>query len=264
MPHSYYNQFEQTSQGDPTFKELPIFHTMEGKIFTSIIYNTSRELAPAYCKNFQIDLLYFFYGRPSYRVKTETPTADQGLFPVVILINPKITSELPLHNMYPFDTGGFGEKMYDSFIDTNSYKVQEFAMPKNTDLRCHVEFYYSSNQDYIDDKAKSDISCISPHNFHQQNYYRLISSEMNSPFDERRSCIELQCNRPVTLNHGIVNAVVMPVTWLDADEICDVIVEEWEADIIPYSFDGSRPIPKELSNEARKETIRYMQDQKWI
>ena len=99
-----------SSDGD-SLDLLPFFHTNTDDEIYEITKNkkpTEYYLEPSKCKNFDEELLYFFYGRAPYKIK--------GTLDKIASINPiTMLYELDLKNpepckIFPFDTGGYIDK----------------------------------------------------------------------------------------------------------------------------------------------------------
>ena len=83
---------------------FPMMHSCE--CFDSRLIIKSERLESRPCKVLNKDVLYFFYGKPSYPVgeKVEGNRTDIEYCPVCFIVNP---DKVKIYRVFPFDTGAF-------------------------------------------------------------------------------------------------------------------------------------------------------------
>lgn len=218
---------------------LPLVHSTDLFRFQQI--RLSGKLSTAECPVYQGEkLLYFFYGRPSYRPHlTEGPLDARSFAPVCMVFN----HELANHAMrvMPFDSGAFHHQRTHPPIHEGMTR-EDFELTVNTNAPMKlITTFFGSERDYLDEKPAPVEGIDEWADFHVDAYYRLIRRGGNQGSDERISAIELQFDRAVPLARQLM-AVILPAPYLDRPGIREQI-EGWGAIGIPYQMGGTfRPI----------------------
>jgi len=101
---------------------LPLLHTTDVYRFTNVLEDG--QLEPRACPVFKGEpLLYFFYGRPSYRANPkEEATGLDHYLPVCLLF--RAQNVTPIKRIFPFDSGGFDAQLYsdaDHYQEVDTY-----------------------------------------------------------------------------------------------------------------------------------------------
>ncbi len=225
-----FNEFvKATTECKP---HLPIIHTCEAFVFREVL--AEQILRTSQCKQFKGDsLLYFFYGRPAYRLsKGEVPHSNPAFLPVCIMLKPDAAKSPK--RIAPFDTGAFSSGLFDDHIHP-SMKREDFLLDNNYGMPARlVKLFYGSNSGYING-TPTNIS-IPPLEFEALSYYRLISQTGKTLYDDRRATVEIQCDQDIDLKPGNVLLIVLPSIFLDDDQVRTTIVEEWSSDVRTYSM----------------------------
>ena len=127
---------------EPYNKVLAWCHTTHAYRFRSMV--ECGECRLQLCPVFAEDLLYFFYGRPAYRV-TEEPMSKSSALPVVLLFDPQIVDSGK--RLFPFDTGAFHANRLDNWMDPEM-KLPHFEMECGSDavLRFVAALYESNDK----------------------------------------------------------------------------------------------------------------------
>jgi len=179
-------------------------------------------------------LLYFFYGRPSYRVHPQVSNTRISTFAPVCFVFKK-NFPWPGERLHPFDTGAFIDgRMVTSMHP--SFKLGDFELtPVPESAQALVSAFYESNENYIDCEPSNNIDAAELARRRLQRvetYHNLINFAPNDHNDERIHSIELQTSDNVPLK-GHLLALVVPGRFFD-DEQMLAITNNWECRVIPY------------------------------
>lgn len=238
---------------------MPLVHSTDLAGFREIMH--TGKLAPTQCPVFKEDLLYFFYGRPAYRVSSEVAGGLQEAYmPICIIMEPKIA--IPVSRIFPFDSGAFQSKLFKRFIPTK-FTIDSYQLGTQLDLPQQVvSAFFGNNENYMSGDVQT--TTIPPLELEVSHYYRLISDtgisfEDEDPFpDDRRYSIEIQSPDEVPLKefavskaarrsrkkkslaHVVVGhkvlAVIMPRAYMRDSSIRGMITKTWKAKILPYNY----------------------------
>ncbi|MBV9993557.1 MAG: hypothetical protein JOZ72_19965 [Alphaproteobacteria bacterium] len=205
-----FNSF--VGQQPPATGELPLTHITDGLGFRGILQ--TGELRPEHCQVFDEPLLYFFYGRPAYRVNSQRlSSAIDAYAPVCLILRPK--SLVVPKRIFPFDSGAFNG---DRFAEAMHRKMllDDFALDVSpeTPLRL-ISLFFGDCERYYRNIPLEKIE-IPPLSFEASSYHVLITSRHENAFDERISAIELQSEGTLDLN-SVAEAVVVPDAFATPD-----------------------------------------------
>lgn len=214
---------------------LPLTHIADVEGFFRAVTDgkiTQRTL----CQVFNENLVYTFYGRPSYRLNAGGDEAfnSQSYAPVCFILDQDAT---PPKRVFPFDSGGFSFYAQHLHRDHN---LQTYEMdPSISNAQKLVGKFYGSNQAYLDMFPIQGLT-FSPLETTLSNYYGLIASQAQGS-DERHSSVEIQFDAPFDLM-GKILAVVLPSAIAD-DATIQKSLASWNAIPLPYKIRGRfRPI----------------------
>lgn len=201
---------------NPLPELLPIFHNCEAMDFKKILHDD--ELKTISCKVFNKNLLYFFYGKPSYPIydKNSLIRTDSYYLPCCFIIN---TRKIEHINIYPFDTGAFKSGLYKSFMH-RSMQVEDFQIGNNfKDIQNYISIIFGSNDNYLSGAAnifpKSEEEIV-------QSLEKMIAADGDLPFDERCYTIEIIKEEPLKLSEAI-EALILPQTQSNRSYFLDYI-----------------------------------------
>ena len=174
----------------------------------------SGSLVPREDKVFRPDhLVYFFYGRPSYRVHMdEHPSGLSHYLPVCIIFRP---TGLPTpKRVFPFDTGAFHAGLYSNAMHQDM-SIADFGLdPDLTSAGKLVSLFFESAKDYLEAKPRTSVPIAST-DFEAHSFHALIAQQTRSNADDRVSAVELQFDCPISLaSHA--QAIVAPGPLLDS------------------------------------------------
>jgi hypothetical protein len=210
---------------------LPFLHTTEAVNLNELL--SECRLTPSWCGVFSEDLLYFFYGRASYRpMNSGTSRTDWAYFPITFILD---YSGLPeAKRAYPFDTGAYASGIFEKFFH-KKFAMEDFEFSEVDDFaRRFVGAVFGSNSGYVFGEHRIK----SPPEFSFQSaksYLDLVASTGETIFDDRRSALEVQIDKSVSLTSGNLLAVILPKKALDDNRIRDTILGEWRATPITYN-----------------------------
>lgn len=197
-------------------KLLPFLHSCEGYNGGKII--KSNELRTTNCKVFNKDLLYFFYGKPSYPVgeKNETKRTDDLYCPVCFIVNPK---KVPIYKVFPFDSGAFKGKKYKDFLHRDM-QIEDFELENNVDaILSYVATVFSNNKSYINGfacKKESDYPEI-------EAFFNLLNAKGSFDIDERADTVEIISKVSVKIK-DVVECIILPESLMERKEISKFII----------------------------------------
>lgn len=229
MPDTFSGQLTACPSSATHSVPLPLAHVTDFERLRSIL-RANVINPPGPCKVYGEHIFYTFWARPDYRLQGDGYTySEMTCAPVCLLLQ----SDLAQHarRVLPFDSGGFeryGPAMH------HSWTREQFELNGGIDLpMLIVGTFFGHNRAYYDRKAVEGLKF----NTMQEKlhvYYKLITNQLPSVFDQRCSAIEVQLVPPIELN-GNVLAVVLPRDGLDIpmrDAIRNI-----GAHAIPYEFE---------------------------
>lgn len=190
------------------------------------------KLKPRWCDHFKRDLIYFFYGRPSYTINSShySESQEYGL-PVCLVLMPDSLKKF--HRVFPFDTGAFKKGYFKAFFG-HEMSILKFLLKSTTDCPGKlVGGFYNSNFKYFIEEPNSNKPGKIV-DFEIRAYHDLITSRASSKYDDRRSAAEIQSDAVITLTEENVIAVVLPYLLMDVPKIRSRVITDWKAEIIPY------------------------------
>lgn len=194
---------------------LPFLHSCEGYNGEKII--KSNELKTANCKVFNEDLLYFFYGKPSYPVgeKNETKRTDDLYCPVCFIINPK---KVPIYRVFPFDSGAFKEKRYKDFLHRDM-KIEDFELENSVDaILSYIATIFDNNRKYIE-----GFACKRESNYLEiESFLNLLNAKGSFDIDERANTVEIILKEGVIIK-DVVECIILPESLMERKEVSKFI-----------------------------------------
>jgi hypothetical protein len=212
--------------------QLPLVHTTRG-VPSRAIFETF-QLKGKFDESFKQDMLYFFYGLPSYKPerKDELTSIDGALWPVCFIVRP--ISDGPLQAIYPFDTGAYLAEYYTKVISPD-VSLNNFLLGATMDIPPKVvSTFFGTNMNYYAGNYNSFLH-FDYEDIEANYYYRLIQIKENTPLDSRRRTIEVHTSGTLLIGVDLaVEAVVLPLDAMQSPLINKVVTERWEADVLTY------------------------------
>jgi hypothetical protein len=196
-------------------EQLPLVHVTEMGIGRNIVFSGQLQARP--CKVFDRNLLYFFLGRPAYRLRQEEEgTRYISRYPCVFVVDPSRVAPV---QVYPFDTGAAKHGYYE---DADPHLgIKDYALEGTYDSALRqLAFAFDSVEDYFAGRTRHDLIDDVPE-FHQSTRsYASIANQanrgVNTPgtYDDRASAIEIATDRHLDLK-GAVQLAIMPKQFLE-------------------------------------------------
>lgn len=221
---------------------LPYTHITDAYGFRNILEN--QKITPGFCNVFKENLLYLFYGRPAYRVGADTGKTSLNVFyPICILL--KHDCLKTAERVYPFDSGAFDSGFFDDhmhkkfncesfLVDPNLTKSGEIPLP---DIPSRiVSAFFADNSNYYKNNKVVEPLNFGLLDFEVQCYHELIKTKKITVFDDRRSTIEIQTDKEIPLSSDTVEAVALPKSFMEDNEIFDAIVNKWKSTPLTYGI----------------------------
>lgn len=234
----------QQLKGYPQFeKGLFWCHTTKTGALMQILHEG--KFRPNFCPHFKRELIFFFYGRPAYRVARADMT-DELDWPVVLVFNHRLMEFG--NRLFPFDTGAFFHGRYEGWIDSRTMPIEEFELLcMEEGPRRHVTAFFGTNREYLRTKPLGKLHGTGNEVFgaHFGSIVGLLHSKTRDGVDDRRLAVELQLQLPVEIDAEYLSAVIYP------DQIADspwmkLFVERMKDRV---RFEGYIPMINQLTND---------------
>jgi hypothetical protein len=237
--------------------KLPLTHTTDVYCFRQI--REFNQLIPSECPVYKgSNLLYFFYGRPSYRPHPIADTVSaRSLLPVCLVMSSEL-SKLAIRCM-PFDSGAFDRKMmHPPMHPQMCLKDFEITLAPNAPMQL-IQTFYGSESQYYNARPLNEVGAFDEYDdLEVDSYVRLLRYRSNSQFDDRVTAIELQLDQPVCLHHKVL-AVIVPKPYLDMPGIAEQI-DSWDAVALPYNV-KEEFIPRECHGSIFDRLTQFLIDE---
>jgi hypothetical protein len=178
-----------------------------------------RLLRASPCKKFDgEELLYLFYGKPSFRPDSAGEGKRFGAFyPVCFVV--RLDASVQLRRVFPFDSGAF-PKRYSEFLH-QKMSLEDFLMPADYEsARRIVAGFYASNSDYFDSKPLLPFRAVNT--LETSTYFELVKafgSGQKLQGDDRLVAIELQASGAITLDATRICRIILPDKALEFEDI---------------------------------------------
>jgi hypothetical protein len=159
---------------------LPLIHSTDVYRFRNAL--DDGELRPRDCTVFKGEpLLYFFYGRPSYRVNSDQDAASLDHYlPVCLLF--RSGSATPIKRVFPFDSGGFAEALYASAMHVDM-KLEDFLLESDPETPGRViSLFFESVDNYLRARATDKIA-LDATELEAKSFHSLISNQLSNMVD---------------------------------------------------------------------------------
>ncbi|CDZ59612.1 hypothetical protein [Neorhizobium galegae] len=207
---TYLDRFSDTN------RPLPLIHTTSTNGFRHILRDKAIK-AHKECPVFKEWLVYFFYGRPAYKISVDEATqrvTDEYL-PVAFITRPDAVSNIK--RIFPFDSGAFDNAAYGGVHHRSSTLADYELAPALKSARRVVRAFFNTNQNYVlGEPQQRRVNAFD--NPEVNAYLTLIDGTTDLSIDDRRYSIEIQTLDPVTLANDVV-AIVMPLSWLNSKSV---------------------------------------------
>ncbi len=226
-------KFIQAAKDFESLSPLSFIHTTD--LFRLGEIEETGELRPqSVDKYFKDSVLYFFYGRPSYRVHPEIQkTRISSFAPICFIFKP--SSPIAMRRSYPFDSGAFIDGRMDMVMHRD-FSVEDFEIePNENGPKKIISTFYGSNQNYMgcfpSDGPNNEL--LAQNRLHRvEAYNEIIRFIRNDGNDERVHSIEMQTTESVPLKGNII-AVVVPARFFN-DIQKKKLEDEWGCIVVCY------------------------------
>lgn len=231
------NEFDQfVTTFPPATPLLPLCHVCDAVGFRHIIRDLEIRAFP--CEVFDNnELAYFFYGKPSYRVKGPgMPTSSSVYFPVCFVLDYEKTG-LP-HHIFPFDSGAQHFGFFKDFLH-HSWTNKDFQLSSSIEtpgrlIRC----FYESNENYVAEEVS--LRKFRPLEFELSAYQNLIANKGTTPYDNRRSTVEIAYQRHIGVTQENLIAIILPYVFQSEKEVV-AFRDKTNVDLIGYRTSHASP-----------------------
>lgn len=235
--------------------KLPLVHSTDLLTFREI--RRSDKLVPHKCDVFDGQhLLYFFYGRPSYRVNNGIGTTTAKWFAPICFIFGKPMTDKYIRIM-PFDSGAYANRMmHPPMHESVPLDAYELAIDAKAPMKL-ISVFYGNERAYFDKFPLPEVvsETLSWENLEVQAYDQLLRNRSNSSSDDRVSAIEIQIGEDIVLQNA-VEAIVLPAAYLDSPGVRHQI-ERWGAIPLPY-YIGHEFSPREVAGQIQSEVREFL------
>ncbi|QJU60062.1 hypothetical protein HL653_22075 [Sphingomonas sp. AP4-R1] len=237
---------------------LPAMHTCFGRSFIRIMESgtiAAGRLDPIVGK----EASFFFYGKPSYRPKSDGRSSNSiwsALYTFILDYN-----KLPCpSSMLPFDSGGY-DLFYKDICENAD--IDEYYLPDGKDSPSQVvSAFFGDNSAYYEMAIRSDLSNrISKLDFHSDSLKQICSPNNKTTYDQRAASIELHFIDPITLRPDNVLAIVGPSTALEEPEIV-AFAGKLDAERVPYELDHDHVDARQ--RQIRDATRAWLKTEKYL
>jgi len=187
---------------------LPFCHTTTEGYFNNIKEKQTVDIK--LCPIYKESILYFFYGKPSYKVSKEAENYTNNP-PITLIYEPKNIGDLNLKRMLPFDSGG-----YSRYKMKEGYEKEAFTheKPNENSIKGLIKLLYENNDSYLKDdvsleKLSEFIKNCWPVKEIIELYVRVQKGEIDS--GDQVYSIELQFDKEIKFQPKYV---VIPYSFL--------------------------------------------------
>jgi hypothetical protein len=231
---------------------LPLVHVTATGAGRQIIEQGQIEMRP--CKLFGTNLTYFFLLRPAYRLKDGSSKSDEiNRFPFVIFVSPRQLGD-PYH-VYPFDTGGAADGVFDERAD-KWVALQDYELDPSLDSAARfITWAFGGLSAYLDGNVKQGLLQAIPHWEDVARAYLNIaglaaSGGHNQP-DKRASAVEVAYRRHIPLK-GNAMLSILPKQYLeDGKDKNSLVIDQLNQLGLPWETYDWQPnkTPDEFQDE---------------
>lgn len=237
MPPKFIDALAGTT---PITPALPLVHTTSSPDFEYEIGPNS-VLKAQKCKVYAEDLVYFFYGKPSYRPQDSDTLhkAEMKQFAPVCLVLDVPSGVVPKRVM-PFDSGAYHNGVMSREGHAHRRLKKEYFELQDRDAPGGiVNVFFGSNLDYFNEKPLSVPTVDPATNTCVESYVSLISRTGTNQGDSRLNSIEIQFGQDIDLGiAGTVLAVAMAEPLYQDRKEIQGILTAWGAEPLLYDLNG--------------------------
>lgn len=229
--------FKSIVQGHANMEtELPLIHTSRCEFLPG--FTAEHTIEARHCDVFEENLIYLFYGRPAYRSQQGNGYGEAiCLCPICFVFKPNTVSQA-VHRIFPCDSGAVDDSRFEPEIHASDLDDLELQ-PTIESAQRLVNLIFSTNRNYF--YGQMELQGAFVNGTLIKRYCDLLERPGPVPFDDRKSAIEIQANRAISLRDQLM-FVVLPREILEDKNIRETISRIWNCDIIEYpTFNGDAP-----------------------
>jgi len=218
---------------------MPFFHVCTSYVFRSIFHGL--KLEPQQCNVFEEPLVYFFYGKPAYKINGGDNISDPSMDPVCWGINP--TGINNISGIYPFDSGAFKADRYSGLI-ANHFKLEDFKFDNSLEfIQRFISYFYENNENYFHSQPSVTDTAIPPMAYEILALLRLLKIP-DKKCDDRAYTIEVHTRDAIDISTGDIKILGIPSTLMNDQSVANFIFEN---DINFFTYDPHRFAPSAIS-----------------
>ena len=221
----------------PALPIMPAVHIARGVKINEIFATNKLRLNLA--KNYNEELVYLFYGKSSYRLKSDANSVSLliGDAAVCFVLN---VNKLPdAHRVFALDTGASFRNRYDGYFSGGGVSIDDFKLDSSDNSAAKlVSAFFGNNKNYFGGNAKPNIR-IAGLDIISDVYRVIATAGVSGSFDERARTCELQYGVDIEINNNSLYTIIMPDR-LSGDNRCKA-KDEWGVSPITYMFRGGKP-----------------------
>jgi hypothetical protein len=233
---------------------LPLVHGSDAFKFLDAI--DDKELRPQQCDVFPGEsLLYFFYGRPSYRANGDAePTSLSHYLPILFILKTNLAATA--RRIFPFDSGAFGRGFYSAHLH-HSMKIGDFGLEVESEAPGKlITTFFGDPSSYLRAEPPP-ASDLPPEHMEALSYQSIIAARDANSLDSRGAAIEIQSAAAVSLADH-VQAVILPASFVEKGSTAAKL-KALDIQPIPYMVHG-RTRPSEYVTTITDLCYRYYQE----
>ena len=159
---------------------LPLSHTADGHVFSSIM--TRPLLNRSHRSEYNEDLVFAYYGRPSYRVNPDAESNGLiALHPVCILFGPGTKAQV--RRVVAFDSGACENGIFSNALHPTMAKEHFEVGEDISAISRLVECFYKNNENYL--AQIGVLPNLPPTEMEAASYAALIANQTQAAYDDR-------------------------------------------------------------------------------
>lgn len=228
-----FRDFLNRNSVSPSPETLPLVHSTKSYNIESLI--KLEKLTPSECDKYNKKLLYFFFGRPSYKYNKDEDTSELWELPTCFVFDDLIGKNPK--RILPFDSGAYIAKRYPSYLQ--SIPIEEYECDQADAPQRIVSAIFGSLDAYIGGNPKSEQVLksefqLGPLDAEILAIRKLADDGTPRSFDDRRMSVELHYDAEINFTVNPPSAVILPTPYLKEQRIRDAL-DKWGSE--PLSYD---------------------------
>lgn len=162
------------------------------------------------CSVFGRELVYFFLGRPAYRLRDgDQKSRHISMFPVAFVADATVLG--PPHHVYPVDTGALMSGVFGERPDPHVFLEDYELAPDLADAHSHIHWAFGGLDEYLQGDLRPALAGSLPAFDEVGNAFLHLASlgsrqTSNQP-DMRASSVEVAYDQPTPLRSAVGFAV---------------------------------------------------------